>query len=315
MTDTLARGGTTAAAPPHGPVTPEPVAPASPGPAPRRWGLSRRRSFARSGRAATVVDWTLIALLVGITLLSVVSPLLAPYDPVQPVGMPKLPPLSEGHLLGTDAIGRDTLSRVLAGLQTSWLLSVLVTALGLVIGSVVGVVAGMFGGWVDALLMRTTDVFLSLPSMLVAVAVSAALGPGLTNTVLAVLVVWWPYYARIVRGEVRALVARPHVEAARLAGAGWFRVMWRHVLPGVVPTAVVTASLDIGNVVMTLASLSFLGLGQPAPAPELGADTSRNLVEILDAWWIPLIPGLVVMLLSLLSNLAGDAVRNRLVRR
>lgn len=314
MTDTLARGGTTAA-PPHGPATAAPVAPDAPEPAPRRWGLSRRRSFARSGRAATVTDWTLIALLVGITLLSVVSPMLAPHDPVQPVGMPKLPPFSEGHLLGTDAIGRDTLSRVLAGLQTSWLLSVLVTALGLVIGSVVGVVAGMFGGWVDALLMRTTDVFLSLPSMLVAVAVSAALGPGLTNTVLAVLVVWWPYYARIVRGEVRALVARPHVEAARLAGAGWFRVMWRHVLPGVVPTAVVTASLDIGNVVMTLASLSFLGLGQPAPAPELGADTSRNLVEILDAWWIPLIPGLVVMLLSLLSNLAGDAVRNRLVRR
>lgn len=308
MTDTLERGGTAVA--PARTNAPD----VSSLPAPRWRATTFTRRFA-TGDARRTVDRVLIGLLVGVTLLSLVAPMLAPYDPVQPVGAPKLPMFSAGHLLGTDSIGRDTLSRVLTGLQTSWLLSVLVTALGLVIGAVVGVVAGMFGGWVDSLLMRMTDVFLALPSMLVAVAVSAALGPGLSNTVLAVLVVWWPYYARIIRGEVRALVARPHVESARMAGAGWFRIMWRHVLPGVVPTAIVTASLDIGNVVMTLASLSFLGLGQPAPAPELGADTSRNLVEILDAWWIPIVPGVVVMLLALLSNLAGDALRNRLVRR
>ncbi|TWH25996.1 peptide/nickel transport system permease protein [Isoptericola variabilis J7] len=204
---------------------------------------------------------------------------------------------------------------MLIGLRTSWLLSIAVTTVGLLAGTLVGVVAGMAGGWVDSALMRSTEVFLALPSMLVAVAVAAALGPGLFNTFLAVTIVWWPYYARIVRGEVRAIVARPHVEAARMAGVGPLRVMWRHVLPGVVPTAIITASLDIGNVVMVLASLSFLGLGQPAPAPELGSDTSRGLVEILDAWWIPLVPGLVVMLLSLLSNLAGDALRNRLAHR
>lgn len=287
--------------------------PADAPPAPRWRGPRRPR---RSGSASRrVLDWTLIGLLLAVTVLAVVSPILAPYDPVQPVGVPKLAPFSDGHLLGTDQIGRDTLSRVLIGLRTSWLLSILVTTVGLVVGTIVGVIAGMLGGWVDGLLMRLTEAFLALPSMLVAVAVAAALGPGLENTFLAVTIVWWPYYARIIRGEVRAIMARPHVEAARMAGVGPLRIMWRHVLPGVVPTAIVTASLDIGNVVMVLASLSFLGLGQPAPAPELGADTSRALVEILNAWWIPLVPGLVVMLLSLLSNLAGDAFRNRLAHR
>ncbi|QCB92739.1 ABC transporter permease [Cellulomonas shaoxiangyii] len=290
-------------------------APVATGPAPRRWGTGRRRSAGTNTRVRRVTDWTLIGLLLLVTVVAVLAPALAPHDPVQPVGVPKLPPFSDGHVLGTDQIGRDTLSRVLVGLRTSWLLALVVTGVGLLVGTLVGLVAGMFGGWVDALLMRTTEVFLALPSMLVAVAVAAALGPGLLNTFLAVTVVWWPYYARIVRGEVRGIMARPHVEAARMAGVGPLRVMRRHVLPGVVPTAVITASLDVGNVVMVLASLSFLGLGQPAPAPELGSDTSRGLVEILDAWWIPLVPGLVVMLLSLLSNLAGDAVRNRLAHR
>ena len=288
--------------------------PADVSPAPR-WRVGPRRPRRSSATYRRALDWTLIGLLVAVTVLAVLSPALAPYDPVQPVGAPKLPPFTDGHLLGTDQIGRDTLSRVLIGLRTSWLLSILVTAVGLLVGTVVGVAAGMLGGWVDAVLMRLTEAFLALPSMLVAVAVAAALGPGLQNTFLAVTIVWWPYYARIIRGEVRGIIARPHVEAARMAGVGPLRIMWRHVMPGVVPTAIITASLDIGNVVMVLASLSFLGLGQPAPAPELGADTSRALVEILDAWWIPLVPGLVVMLLSLLSNLAGDALRNRLAHR
>ncbi|MBD7917510.1 ABC transporter permease [Cellulomonas sp. Sa3CUA2] len=289
--------------------------PAPAGPAPRWRGGARRRSAGTDTTARRALDRTLIGLLLLVTVVAVLAPVLAPYDPVQPVGVPKLAPFADGHVLGTDQIGRDTLSRVLVGLRTSWLLALVVTTVGLLVGTVVGLVAGMAGGWVDAVLMRTTEVFLALPSMLVAVAVAAALGPGLANTFLAVTVVWWPYYARIIRGEVRGIMARPHVEAARMAGVGRLRVMRRHVLPGVVPTAVITASLDVGNVVMVLASLSFLGLGQPAPAPELGSDTSRGLVEILDAWWIPLVPGLVVMLLSLLSNLAGDAVRNRLAHR
>jgi peptide/nickel transport system permease protein len=183
------------------------------------------------------------------------------------------------------------------------------------VGGLVGVVAGATGGWVDNVLMRVTDGFLALPAPVLAIAVVAALGPGLTHTLLAVAVVWWPFYARIIRGEIRTLAARPHLEAARLAGVGRFRLAVRHLLPGAVPAAVVTASLDVGNLVLTLASLSFLGLGQPAPAAELGADTARNLSYLLQQWWIPVMPGLAVMLLSLVGNVAGDGVRNLLDER
>ena len=238
--------------------------------------------------------------------------MLAPFDPVQPVGGLNLPPLSPGHLLGTDQIGRDLLSRTLLGVQASWFSALAVVASGLVIGGAVGLVAGAAGGWVDALLMRVTDLFLALPGALVAIAIVAALGPGLGNTLLGVAIVWWPYYARIIRGEAVALAARPHMEAARLAGAGRVRLVTRHLLPGVVPTAVVTASLDIGNVVLLPAGLSFLGLGQPAPAPELGADTARALSQLLSQWWVPGVPGLAVLVLSLVANVGGDGVRNLL---
>ncbi|MEV1008766.1 ABC transporter permease [Streptomyces sp. NPDC049881] len=265
--------------------------------------------------AARWLDWTVLAVVALVTLTALLAPVLAPHDPVRTAGALYAEPGSDGALLGTDGIGRDLLSRTLIGLRTSWLMALVVVAVGLVVGGVVGLVAGAFGGWVDSVLMRVTDLFLALPAMLVAVAVAAALGSGLWNTFLAISVVWWPYYARIVRGEVRSLAARPHVEAARMAGVSRTRVITRHLLPGVVPSAVVTASLDVGNVVLVLASLSFLGLGQSAPAPELGADTSRALAELLPHWWIPVIPGLTVMLLSLVANLGGDAVRNILARK
>jgi peptide/nickel transport system permease protein len=266
---------------------------------------------------ARPMAWALVALLVAVTLVAVFARQLAPYNPIQPVGALNLPPLSPGHLLGTDGIGRDLLSRTLIGIQVSWLSALVVVASGLLIGGTIGLVAGATGGWVDSLLlMRITDLFLALPGALVAIAIVAALGPGLSNTLIGVALVWWPYYARIVRGETKALAARPHVEAARLAKVGRIRILTRHLLPGVVPTAVITASLDIGNVVLLLAALSFLGLGQQAPAPELGADTARALSQLLSQWWVPGIPGIAVLLLSLVANLGGDAIRNLIpVRR
>ncbi len=183
-------------------------------------------------------------------------------------------------------------------------------ASGLVFGGVIGVLAGAFGGWIDNLLMRFTDLFLALPGTLVAIAIVAALGYSLENTLIGIAVVWWPYYARIIRGETKAIASRPHVEAARLAGNRRGRLIVRHILPGVVTTAVVAASLDIGNVILLLAGLSFLGLGQAAPAPELGADTARNLQLLLTQWWVPIVPGIAVLVLSLIANLGGDAIRN-----
>ncbi|MCV7356396.1 ABC transporter permease [Mycolicibacterium fluoranthenivorans] len=250
----------------------------------------------------------MVAVLVVVTASVVVVPWLAPFDPVQPVGELNLPPFTPAHLLGTDGVGRDVLSRTLIGMRTSWLSALVIVAVGLIVGGTIGLVAGAAGRWVDGILMRITDLFLSLPGTLVAIAIVAARGPGLTNTLIAISIVWWPYYARVVRGEVRALAARPHVEAARLAGAGRPRLVLRHLLPGVVPTSVVAASLDIGNAVLLLAGLSFLGLGQREPAPELGSDTAAALPQLLSEWWVPVIPAVTILLLSLVANLGGDAL-------
>lgn len=265
--------------------------------------------------ASRAAAWTAVGAVVVISLIAVFAGVLAPHDPVQPVGGLALEPGSPGFPLGTDGIGRDLLSRTLIGIRTSWFSALLVVAIGLVVGGLIGLVAGSFGGWVDAVLMRGTDLFLALPGALVAIAIVAALGASLKNTLIGISLVWWPYYARIIRGEVRAIASRPHVEAARLSGVGRWRLIRRHILPGAIPTAIVAASLDVGNVVLLLAGLSFLGLGQAAPAPELGADTARSLSFLLIDWWIPVIPALAVMLLSLVANLGGDGLRNLLAGR
>jgi len=277
----------------------------------RRFGVPQITIARFAGRR---INLALVGLLILLTLVAVFGRVLAPDNPVQPIGGLNLPLGSAGHLLGTDGIGRDILSRTLWGIQTSWFSALVVVASGLVIGGIIGVAAGVSGGWLDNLLMRLTDLFLALPGTLVAIALVAALGYGLQNTLIGIAIVWWPYYARIIRGEAKALASRPHVEAARLAGISRTRVVFRHIVPGVVPTAIVTASLDIGNVVILLAGLSFLGLGQAAPAPELGADTARNLQQLLTQWWVPVVPGLAVLLLSLVANLGGDAIRNLLSR-
>jgi peptide/nickel transport system permease protein len=257
-----------------------------------------------------IVNWVGFSLVIVLSLVVIAVPLLAPHDPLIPVGMPLQPPGDHGFLLGTDSVGRDILSRVLYGARSSWLAALAVVALGLLIGGFVGLVAGATGGWIDSTLMRITDGFLSLPAPVLAIAVVAAMGPSFLHTLIAVSIVWWPFYARLVRGEVARLAARPHVEAAKLAGVSRFRLAGRHLLPGAVPGALVAASLDIGTLILTLAGLSFLGLGQAAPAPELGADSARNLSYFLQQWWIPVMPGLGVLVLALVANISGDCLRN-----
>jgi peptide/nickel transport system permease protein len=269
-----------------------------------------RRLLVLPRSSSTVLNWIGVSLAVLVTLVTVAVPLLAPHDPLMPVGMPLQPPGGHGFLLGTDPIGRDILSRVLYGARASWFAALVVVAVGLLIGGLVGLIAGAAGGWVDSVLMRITDAFLSLPAPVLAIAVVAALGPGFVHTLIAVSIVWWPFYARMVRGEITRLAARPHVEAAKLAGASPFRLAGRHLLPGAVPNALVAASQDIGTLILTLAALSFLGLGQSAPAPELGADSGRNLSYFLQQWWIPVMPGLGVLVLALVGNIAGDCLRN-----
>jgi peptide/nickel transport system permease protein len=270
----------------------------------------RVRGFSLPKSSPMLMNWAAVSLVLLVTIVAIAVPVISPHDPLVPAGMPLQAPGKNGFLLGTDAIGRDILSRVLYGVRASWFAALVVVAVGLLIGGLVGLIAGAAGGWVDSLLMRITDGFLSLPAPVLAIAVVAALGPGFVHTLIAVSIVWWPFYARLVRGEVARLAARPHIEAARLAGVGPIRLASRHLLPGAVPNSLVAASLDIGNLILTLAALSFLGLGQAAPAPELGADTARNLTYFLQQWWVPVMPGLAVLVLALAANIAGDGLRN-----
>lgn len=258
------------------------------------------------------LEWLDVAgtiLFVVLVIAAIFAPILAPHDPVVPAGPPLSPPSLE-FWFGTDQIGFDIYSRVLYGLRASLGGAVLVILSGVIIGGLIGLAAGAIGGWVDSALMRITDVFLALPAPLLAIAVVAAIGPGFAHTLLAVSIVWWPWYARIVRGEITALRHRPQTEAAKLSGVSRRRLWFRHLLPGALPSVLVLATLDIGGVILILAGLSFLGLGAPAPAPELGAMSAQGLRFLLSSWWVPIIPASAVALVTFASNVTGDAIRD-----
>jgi peptide/nickel transport system permease protein len=274
----------------------------------------RRRLFVRPANAfagTSVGAYISFAAVLVVVLLTLFARHIAPFSPNLPVGDPLAAP-GAAHLLGTDEVGRDILSRILVGMASSWWGAMVVIASGVVFGGLVGLVAGAAGGYVDGFLMRFTDVFLALPGAVLAIAVVSAIGPSYSHTLLAVSIVWWPLYARIVRGEVTRLRASPHIEAARVAGAGRLRMATRHLLPGAVPPTIVAATLDVGALVLVVAGLSFLGLGAPAPAPELGSMSEHGLTYVFDAWWIPVLPAVAVAVLVVVANFAGDAVRDRI---
>lgn len=276
---------------------------------PARRGWPRRVSLLRLPLVERV-GFVLIGLLL---VIGALGPLLVA-DPTVAVGEPFASP-SLHRLLGTDDIGQDVFARCVFGLRTSLVAAVAVILSGVVVGGLIGLVAGARGGLVDAILMRLTDTALALPGPVLAIAIVAALGPSFTHTVVGVALVWWPWYARLVRGEVRALAARPHVDAARLSGVSRTRLMFRHLLPGSFPPVIVAASLDLQILVLTLAGLSFLGLGSPPPAPELGAMAARGSDYLFGHPWIPIAPGVAVFLIAVAANLAGDGVRDLFERR
>jgi len=275
--------------------------------------LRRGRPSLVSLRRLPAAEQVGIALFVFLLLVALVGPFLSP-NPTVSVGEPFASP-SLPRLLGTDDIGQDILARCITGMRTSLLAAFVVILFGVIFGGLIGLVAGARGGIVDTILMRVTDTALALPGPVLAIAVVAALGPSLTHTVIGVAVVWWPWYARLVRGEVRALAVRSHVDAARLSGASSLSIMFRHLLPGAIPPVIVAASLDIQILVLTLAGLSFLGLGSPPPAPELGAMAARGSDYLFGHPWISLAPGIAVFLIAVAANLAGDAVRDLFERR
>ncbi|WP_306215246.1 ABC transporter permease [Actinoplanes sp. RD1] len=269
----------------------------------RRWRLVPRR--VRPGLAERLCLWTLALLTVALPVASRLMP-----GETEIAGVPFTAP-GAGHLLGTDEQGRDVLSRVVHGLTTSWFGALAIIACGVVIGTVVGMVAGMSGRIADTVLMRLTDAALALPGPLVALLVVAALGPGYGHVLIAIIVTWWPWYARIVRGQVRLLRRLPHVEAARVAGLPRLRIVARHVFPGVLRSVVVVASLDIGAVLLTLAGLSFVGLGAPPPAAEIGSMAAQGFTYVFSAPWVAIAPAAVLFAVAVLANFAGDGLQER----
>jgi peptide/nickel transport system permease protein len=249
------------------------------------------------------------AALLGAILLAVLAAgLIAPASPIAIDMARKFVPPGFGHLLGTDFFGRDILSRVLHGGQATLAIGVGVVALAFVAGTALGLVAGFSGGWLDLLLMRLVDALLSFPSLVLAIALAAALGPSLQNAMLAVAIALAPQFARLARAQALSISVMPYVEAAVAAGSTTPTILLRHVLPNGLGPLLVQASLAIGSAILQTASLGFLGLGAQPPAPEWGADVAGNLQYLREAPWAALAPGTAILLAVLAFNLIGDAL-------
>ena len=269
----------------------------------RRWRRFKQNRL-------SLVGAIVILLLV---LVAIVGPFFAPYPEdargAVHISDRLLPPSSE-HLMGTDEVGRDILSRLLIGSRLSLGAALVILAMATTIGLTLGMISGFFGGRVDTLVQRLTDVFLTVPPLILAMAVSAALGPSLINVVWAISLVWWPGYCRLTRAEVLHKKQEVFVEAARAIGAPIHRIILRHVLPNILTPVVVKATMDVGFAVLTLASLGFIGLGAQPPDPDWGrmiADGRRYLPE---SWWLTFFPGAAIFLSVFGFNILGDGIRD-----
>ena len=240
------------------------------------------------------------------------APLITPYDPTAIDFLEKLKGPSLAHLMGTNELGQDIFSQVLFGARTSLLVGVVVVSMAMAIGVPIGLVAGYFGGHLDTALMRLSDVFLAFPPLLLPIAITAALGVGIFNAVVALAVSWFPWYARIVRGAVMRTNAELYVSAARAMGVGNLRIMWRHSLPNSLTPVIVQGSLDFGYAILAAASLSFIGIGAQPPTPEWGLMAALSRTHFIDDWWTVGFPGLAMFVTVLAVNLVGDGIRDRL---
>lgn len=278
-------------------------------------GAKRRyREFRNSRRFAQFVENRLN--LVGLFFVSLVvlsaifAPAIAPEGPNEQDLFNRLDSPSVEHPMGTDQLGRDVLSRLLYGARISLRIAVVVVAITLVIGTAVGVAAGYAGGWVDEALMRLVDILLAFPGILLALVIAGILGPSLTNIMIALAVVGWTQYARIIRGSVLSVKEEEFVKSAQLMGVSRTRVVLRHIVPNVVTPVVVLATMDMAYVILGTAGLSFLGLGAQPPTPEWGTMLSQGRNHIDSAWWIVNFPGLAIMITVLGFNLLGDGLRD-----
>jgi peptide/nickel transport system permease protein len=250
-----------------------------------------------------------------IVLIAVLAPVLAP-DPADagnathPMAVLLAP--SSAHPFGTDEVGRDLLTRVMYGGRTSLEIVVEVLVIASAIGIPLGLIAGYFGGTVDLVIMRVTDIFLAFPALLLSLAIASVLQPSVGHMIIAIAITWWPWYARLVRGEAASVVRRPYVESARTLGVSNARIIMRHVLPNAATPVLVQISMDAGGVLLTAAAISFLGLGAQDPTPEWGLMVSQGAGYFTTNWWYATFPGLAILVTAMAFNLIGDGVRERL---
>lgn len=265
------------------------------------WLRMRRNPLAVAG----------LTIVLALLFIAAFAPWLAPHDPIaQNLSNRLLPPLSPGHLLGTDDFGRDILSRVLHGSRITLFIIGLVAVTAPVFGLLVGTVAGYFGGWTDEILMRITDIFLAFPKLILALALVAVLGPGMENAILAIALTSWPPYARVARAETLTVRNSDYIAAVRLQGARPARIILGHVMPMCLPSVIIRVTLDMAGVILIAAGLGFLGLGVQPPLPEWGAMISAGRKYLFEQWWVATMPGLAIFIVSLGFNLLGDGLRD-----
>lgn len=253
-----------------------------------------------------------LAVVMLLAIMAIFAPWVATHDPLSQNLSGALQPPSAENWFGTDEFGRDIYSRIVFGSRISLYIVLLVSVIVAPIGLLIGMAAGYFGGWTDRVLMRITDIFLSFPSLILALAFAAALGPGIENAVIAIALTAWPPIARLARAETLTTRAADYIAAAQVSGASSPRILLAHILPICIPSVVVRTTLNMSGIMLTAAGLGFLGLGAQPPSPEWGAMTSAGRRFMIDSWWVVTMPGTAILLVALAFNLFGDGLRDML---
>ena len=273
--------------------------------------------FRRSKEALIGGIIALVILLMAavVTVANLLGVSITPYDPIQQNVGPALAPPSLLHLMGTDNLGRDLLSRIIVATPNDVSVSLAVVGVALAVGTIIGSVAAFHGGLLDEALMRFTDVIFALPALVLAMAIGVTLGPGVTNMMVALMIIWWPPYTRLARGEALRVAHQNYIEAARLSGMGTARILFKHVFRSILVTLLVYATLDIGTVILVYSGLSYLGLSVRPPQPDWGEMVSSYQDYLITAPWLPVIPGFIIALGVIGFSLLGDGIRDALEAR
>lgn len=266
----------------------------------------RIKEFALSHKKFTVT-FVLASIIV---LIALFAPHLAPYDPLSGTMTDSLKAPGDGYILGTDVLGRDILSRVIFGTRASITMTLTLVATIMIIGTILGVAAGYFGGMVDAVIMRLADMMISFPGLILAIAIAGLLGPNMVNAVIAISAVSWPKYARLARSMVLKVKTNIYVEAALVSGASTTTMIFQHIIPNMITTIFVTATTDIGGMMLELAGLSFLGFGAQPPTPEWGLMLNEGRTYLVQAPWLMIYPGIAIVITVVIFNLLGDSIRD-----